>query len=67
MGWMKADMSGAAAVAGAMLNVAGLELPVNVTAVIPLAENMLSGSAFRPGDIVVTYSKKSVEIDNTDA
>jgi leucyl aminopeptidase len=67
MGWMKADMSGAAAVAGAMLNVVNLELPLNVTAVIPLAENMLSGSAFRPGDIVITYSKKSVEIDNTDA
>lgn len=67
MGWMKADMSGAAAVAGAMLNVATLELPLNVIAVIPLAENMLSGSAFRPGDIVITYSKKSVEIDNTDA
>lgn len=67
MGWMKADMSGAAAVTGAMLNVANLELPINVTAVIPMAENMLSGSAFRPGDIVITYSKKSVEIDNTDA
>lgn len=67
MGWMKADMSGAAAVTGAMLNIAQLELPVNVTAVIPMAENMLSGSAFRPGDIVITYSKKSVEIDNTDA
>lgn len=67
MGWMKADMSGAAAVTGAMLNVANLELPINVIAVIPMAENMLSGSAFRPGDIVITYSKKSVEIDNTDA
>ena len=67
MGWMKADMAGAAAVTGAMLNIISLELPVAVTAVLPLAENMLSGNSYRPGDIVTTYSQKTVEVDNTDA
>ncbi len=67
MGWMKADMGGAAAVAGTMLNVIKMGMPLRVFAAIPLAENMLSGSAYRPGDIVTTYSGKTVEVDNTDA
>jgi len=67
MGWMKADMSGAAAVTGAMLNIVNLQLPLKVIAALPLAENMLSGSAYRPGDIVTTFSGKTVEVDNTDA
>lgn len=67
MGWMKADMSGAAAVTGAMLNIVNLRLPLNVVAALPLAENMLSGTSYRPGDIVTTYSGKTVEVDNTDA
>lgn len=67
MGWMKADMSGAAAVTGTMLNIAKMEMPLRVFAALPLAENMLSGSAYRPGDIVTTYSKKTIEVDNTDA
>lgn len=67
MGWMKADMSGAAVVAGIMLAVSKLKLPVKVTGFMPLAENMLSGRAMRPGDIITTASGKTVEIDNTDA
>ena len=67
MGWMKADMGGAAAVTGTMLNVINMGMPLRVFAAIPLAENMLSGSAYRPGDIVTTYSGKTVEVDNTDA
>ena len=67
MGEMKADMSGAALVAGSMLAVAKAKLPVEILGVIPVAENMLSGESMRPGDIVVTASGKSIEVDNTDA
>jgi leucyl aminopeptidase len=67
MGEMKADMSGAAVVAGTILAAARAKLPVNLLGVIPSAENMVSGSAMRPGDIVITSSGKSIEVDNTDA
>ena len=46
---------------------AELKLPMNVYAFIPSAENMPSGTSYRPGDIITTYSGKTVEIDNTDA
>ncbi len=64
---MKADMSGAAVIAGAILAAAKSKLPINIVGIIPTAENMLSGSSMRPGDIVVTSSGKSIEVDNTDA
>lgn len=64
---MKMDMAGAAAVAGAMIGIAGLGLDLKVTAIIPIVENMVSGSATRPGDIVTAYNGKTVEIGNTDA
>lgn len=64
---MKADMSGAAVVAGTILAAAKSKLPVNIVGIIPAAENMLSGSSMRPGDIVVTSSGKTIEVDNTDA
>jgi leucyl aminopeptidase len=64
---MKFDMSGGAAVLGAMRAVAELELPVNVVGVIPSSENLLSGKAMKPGDVVRTRSGKTVEIINTDA
>ena len=67
MGEMKADMSGAALVAGTMLAAAKVKLPVEILGVIPAAENMVSGESMRPGDIVVTASGKSIEVDNTDA
>ena len=67
MGEMKADMSGAAVVAGTVLAAAKAKLPVNIIGIIPSAENMISGSSMRPGDIVVTASGKSIEVDNTDA
>jgi len=60
-------MSGAAVVAGTILAVAKAKLPVNILGVIPTAENMLSGKAMRPGDIVKTSSGKTIEVDNTDA
>lgn len=67
MGEMKADMSGAAVVAGTLLAAAKAKLPVDILGVIASAENMLSGKAFRPGDIIKTASGKTVEVDNTDA
>ncbi len=67
MGTMKCDMSGAAAVAAAVFAVADLGLPVRVTAYACLAENMPSGNATRPGDVLTMYGGKTVEVLNTDA
>jgi len=63
----KADMGGAAAVVAAMGALRALAAPVRVLGVIAAAENMISGSATRPGDIVRSLSGKTVEILNTDA
>ena len=64
---MKADMSGAAAVIAAVRAIAALELPIAVTGWVPAAENMPSGTAQRPGDVLTTYGGKTVEVLNTDA
>jgi leucyl aminopeptidase len=64
---MKSDMAGAAAVAATMLAVAALRPSVAVTAWVPMAENMPSGSAYRPGDVVTMRNGKRVEVLNTDA
>lgn len=64
---MRCDMAGAATVLCAMKTIAELKIKKNVTAVIPLTENMLSSSAYRPGDIYRAYNGKTVEIGNTDA
>ncbi|MFB7917574.1 leucyl aminopeptidase [Streptomyces sp. NPDC056061] len=64
---MKCDMSGAAAVFAAVVAVARLGLRVNVTGWLALAENMPSGNATRPGDVLRMYSGKTVEVLNTDA
>ncbi|WP_237696830.1 leucyl aminopeptidase [Tropheryma whipplei] len=64
---MKYDMTGAANVFAVLRIVALLRLSVRVTGWLCLAENMLSGSAIRPGDILRTYSGKTVEVTNTDA
>ncbi len=64
---MKKDMAGAAAVAATLVTVARLGLNLNVMGVIPMVENMPSGSAYRPGDIITSYSGKTVEVGNTDA
>jgi leucyl aminopeptidase len=63
----KADMGGGAAVVGAIGAIAELGLPLEVLAVLPAAENMLGGDAFRPGDIVTTAAGLTVEITNPDA
>jgi leucyl aminopeptidase len=64
---MRKDMGGAAAVVGALLAVADLGLPVRVTALAPLAENMVSGSAWRSGDVVTHYGGLTSEVRSTDA
>lgn len=64
---MKSDMAGAAAVATAILAIAELGLPVRVTAYAALAENMIGGSAMRPGDVLTMHDGTTVEIANTDA
>ena len=64
---MRKDMGGAAAVVAATLGAADLRLPVRVTALVPLAENAVSGSAFRPGDVITHYDGTTSETTNTDA
>ncbi len=64
---MKRDMAGAAAVLGAMSVIGQLRPKINVVAALPVLENMPSGRAYKPSDILVSYSGKTVEIFNTDA
>lgn len=64
---MRTDMAGGAAVIAATRAIAALGLPVRVTALVPCAENHVSGSSYRPGDIVRHYGGKTTEVGNTDA
>lgn len=64
---IKGDMAGGAAVAGAVYALARNRIPVNVTALIPMAENRLSDGSLLPGDVITSYSGKTIEILNTDA
>jgi leucyl aminopeptidase len=67
MEWMKSDMGGAAAVLGALQAISALKPAVNVIGYLPLAENMPSGSAQRPSDVITIHGGKTVEVLNTDA
>ncbi|MCK5418162.1 MAG: leucyl aminopeptidase [Desulfobacterales bacterium] len=67
MAGMKSDMSGAAVVAATMITLARLKTKSHVIGAIPIVENMPSGKAARPGDIVRSYAGKTIEIGNTDA
>ena len=67
MDWMKSDMGGAAAVLGALKAVAKLAPKVNVVGYLAIAENMPSGTAQRPSDVITIYGGKTVEVLNTDA
>ena len=64
---LKGDLAGAASVVAATLAIARLGLPVKVTAFAPMAENMVSGTATRPGDVITMRNGTTVEIANTDA
>lgn len=67
MHYMKSDMAGGAAVLAAIELAARLELPINLLAVVPSAENSVDKNAFVPGDILHSYSGKTIEIIDTDA
>ncbi len=67
MGLMKSDMGGAAAVIESVIAAAKLKLPVAVTATVPMAENAVSGTSYRPSDVLVMHDGRTVEVDNTDA
>jgi leucyl aminopeptidase len=64
---MKMDMSGGAAVLEAVAAIAELGLPLDLLAVVPSTENMPSGSAIKPGDVITQYNGITVEVNNTDA
>ncbi len=64
---MKTDMAGAAAVLGTLEAAALLRLPVNLVGIVPTAENMPDGKAFKPGDVLTSLSGTTIEITNTDA
>jgi len=64
---MKTDMAGAAAVLGTLEAAAALQLPVNLVGIIPTAENMPGGTAYKPGDVIDSLSGLTIEINNTDA
>lgn len=64
---MHCDMAGAAAVFGAIKSAAEFGLPINCVAVMPMAENMVSGDAYKPCDIIGSLAGKSIEVLNTDA
>ena len=64
---MRADMGGAANVVSAIITLATLKAPVNVVGVAALTENLPSGKATKPGDVVIAMNGKSIQVDNTDA
>ena len=67
MGYMKCDMAGAAAVIGAIELAARLQLNIHVVGVVPAAENSVDANSIRPGDVIGSYSGKSIEVLDTDA
>jgi leucyl aminopeptidase len=65
--WMKSDMGGAAAVIASVFAVAALKIPVAVTVTVPMAENMPSGTSYRPSDILILRDGTTLEVGDTDA
>ncbi|XP_061439421.1 cytosol aminopeptidase isoform X2 [Rhineura floridana] len=64
---MRADMGGAATICSAIVTAAELKLPINIIGLTPLCENMPSGKANKPGDVVKAKNGKTIQVDNTDA
>ena len=62
MGLMKGDMGGAAVVCATMMAIADLKLPINVVGLTPLCENMPSGNAYKPGDVVTAMNGTTIEV-----
>ncbi|XP_076992592.1 cytosol aminopeptidase [Tamandua tetradactyla] len=67
MDLMRADMGGAATICSAVVSAAKLNLPINIIGLAPLCENMPSGKANKPGDVVRAKNGKTIQVDNTDA
>ncbi|WP_294283066.1 leucyl aminopeptidase family protein [uncultured Chryseobacterium sp.] len=67
MHYMKSDMGGATAVLGTLIYAAEMQLPVNITAVLPITDNAISEKAFLPSDVITAYNGKTIEVLNTDA
>ncbi|XP_066136854.1 cytosol aminopeptidase [Saccopteryx bilineata] len=67
MDLMRADMGGAATICSAIVSAAKLSLPINIVGLAPLCENMPSGKANKPGDVVRAKNGKTIQVDNTDA
>ncbi|MEO6887290.1 MAG: leucyl aminopeptidase [Jatrophihabitantaceae bacterium] len=65
--WMKSDMGGAAAMIASICAITALRLPVEVIATVPMAENMPSGSSYRPSDVITMRNGRTVEVADTDA
>ena len=64
---MRGDMGGAAAVMGTMLAVGQLDIPLHVVGLMPATENLPSGHAYKPGDVITAMNGKTIEVINTDA
>ncbi|WP_202844405.1 leucyl aminopeptidase [Luteimonas saliphila] len=64
---MKYDMCGAAAVLGTFVSAVGLQLPINLVAIVPAVENAIDGNAYRPSDVITSMAGKTIEVGNTDA
>jgi leucyl aminopeptidase len=67
MHYMKCDMAGGAAVIGMMELAARLQLPYHIVGIVAAAENIVNGNALKPGDIIKSYSGKTIEVIDTDA
>ncbi|XP_064485088.1 cytosol aminopeptidase-like [Ornithodoros turicata] len=67
MDLMRGDMGGAASVVGAFFAIASLKIPIHLVGLIPLTENMPSGRATKPGDVVTAINGTTIQVDNTDA
>ncbi len=67
MHYMKSDMGGACAVMGALIAISAQKIPVNITAILPMTDNIISQDAYLPGDVVKAYNGKTIEVLNTDA
>lgn len=67
MHYMKSDMGGATAVIGALIYASQMQLPVNITAILPITDNAVSENAYLPSDVITAYNGKTIEVLNTDA
>lgn len=65
MDWMRGDMSGAAVVCATLDALLRLKMPVNVRVFVPLCENMLSGCALKPGDVITAMNGKTIQVKNS--